>query len=257
MPKAPAVPPIKPPVVAQPAQPAPSTAGQNTQTPQAQKPDAATPSQQPAPATTATAPRQGGAVATSGNRTPLRSDYRISLGSFSSRRTVETQTANVRALGYTVHPIDLGDQYVAQIGPFADEATARQALADIQRAYPGALMYRPRAASSEASSGSASENAAASSAASSGSSASATTASTERPRAAAPSGPTYLQVGAFDRVESAQNLVGILKDNGFAPTVNNPPERKTTVLVGPYSGDALLRAEARLDNAGLDHFRVR
>lgn len=64
-------------------------------------------------------------------------------------------------------------------------------------------------------------------------------------------------MGAFDRVESAQNLVSTLRDIGLAPTVNNPPDKKTTVLVGPYSGDALLRAEARLDNAGLDHFRVR
>lgn len=186
-------------------------------------------------------------MAVSANRTPLRSDYRISLGSFGSQRTAETQTANVRSLGYTVHSIDLGDQYVAQIGPFADEATARQALADIQRAYPSALLYRPRNASA-----STTESAAAPSSTSTSSAA-----STTRPQAAAPSGPTYLQVGAFDRIESAQNLVGQLKEAGFAPTVNNPPDRKTTVMVGPYSGDALLRAETRLDNAGLEHFRVR
>ncbi len=259
VPKAPEVPPIKPPVLPEPktpAQTANSTASTNTPTTQAPATQTNTTPAQTAtnPAATATpavAARSGGAVATSANRTPLRSDYRISLGSFSTRRTVQTQTSGVSGLGYTVHSIDLGDQYVAQVGPFADEATARQALADIQRAYPGALLYRPKAkASAEASSSDSSET-------TSAASGNAESSATERPRAAAPSGPTYLQVGAFDRVESAQTLVNTLKDNGFAPTVNNPPDRKTTVMVGPYSGDALLRAESRLDNAGLDHFRVR
>lgn len=231
-PKAPEVAPITPPVVP-PTATQPATPNNQTATP---------------PATAAVPARSGGAVAVSANRTPLRSDYRISLGSFGSQRTAETQTANVRSLGYTVHSIDLGDQYVAQIGPFADEATARQALADIQRAYPSALLYRPRNAAASTTESAAPSSTSTSSAAST---------STTRPQAAAPSGPTYLQVGAFDRIESAQNLVGQLKEAGFAPTVNNPPDRKTTVMVGPYSGDALLRAETRLDNAGLEHFRVR
>ena len=230
-PKAPEVAPITPPVVP-PTATQPATPNNQTATP---------------PATAAVPARSGGAVAVSANRTPLRSDYRISLGSFGSQRTAETQTANVRSLGYTVHSIDLGDQYVAQIGPFADEATARQALADIQRAYPSALLYRPRNAAASTTESSAAPSSTSTSSA----------ASTTRPQAAAPSGPTYLQVGAFDRIESAQNLVGQLKEAGFAPTVNNPPDRKTTVMVGPYSGDALLRAETRLDNAGLEHFRVR
>ncbi|MFC6659408.1 SPOR domain-containing protein [Deinococcus multiflagellatus] len=75
--------------------------------------------------------------------------------------------------------------------------------------------------------------------------------------APAPDGPTYLQVGAFDRVESAQNLVQQLRDLGYAPTVNAPEGRKVTVLVGPYTGDALQRTEGRLSANGLDHFRVR
>lgn len=261
VPAAPPVAPIKPPVVSQPQ--TQTTVPQTTPaTPNTQ----ATPAPAETPAATAprVAPRSGGAVTTSANRTPLRSDYRISLGSFATRKTVNTQTSGVSALGYNVHPIDLGDQYVAQVGPFADEATARQALADIQRAYPGALLYRPRNqtaantdnTSSSSNTSNSSSNAPTSAASGSSSSSSSTTTPTP-PRAAAPSGPTYLQVGAFDRVESAQNLVGTLRDIDFAPTVNNPPDKKTTVLVGPYSGDALLRAESRLDKAGLDHFRVR
>ncbi|MFC5847369.1 SPOR domain-containing protein [Deinococcus petrolearius] len=221
-----------------------------------------------APAGTGASPRAGGAVAASAARTPLRSDYRISLGSFGSEGAARSRTAGVSGLGYTVYPIDIGSGYVAQVGPFADEATARQALADIQRAYPGALLYRPRerAAQTEADRVSAP-------AADSGSDTPAQTApdpqsaaaqtapgqetATPAAQAPAPSGPRYLQVGAFDREESAQRLVGMLRDAGFAPTVSAPPEGKVTVLVGPYSGDALLSAEGRLDNAGMDHFRVR
>ncbi|GHG20118.1 hypothetical protein CBQ26_13075 [Deinococcus indicus] len=198
------------------------------------------------------APRPEGAVATSETRVPLRSDYRITLGTFSSAAAAQTAAAPVQGIGYTVYPIDVGAQVVAQVGPFADEQSARQALADVQRAYPGAVLYPPRnqpAASTPTT---------------------ATPAPTSTPQAtstdpapaasapAAPSGPTYLQVGAFDRVESAQNLVQQLRDLGYNPTVNAPEGRKVTVLVGPYENpDALTRTETRLATNGLDSFRVR
>ncbi|WP_026298508.1 SPOR domain-containing protein [Deinococcus aquatilis] len=229
-------------------------------------PTTATPA---APATTdpvAPAARTGGAVATSETRTPLRSDYRISLGSFSSEATATSRTAGVSGLGYRVYPIDLGSEVVAQIGPFADEATARQALADIVRAYPGAILYPPRnrtltggsGSGTSPTSGSTAPNTATESAAPNVTAPAATPpAATPAPQAAAPDGPVYLQVGAFDRVEGAQNLVGTLRDQGFAPTVNAPEGRKVTVLVGPFSGDALIRAEERLSSSGLDSFRVR
>lgn len=193
------------------------------------------------------APRPEGAVATSETRVPLRSDYRITLGTFSSAAAAQTAAAPVQGIGYTVYPIDVGAQVVAQVGPFADEQSARQALADVQRAYPGAVLYPPRNQPTTA-----------------------TPAPTSTPQAtstdpapaasapAAPSGPTYLQVGAFDRVESAQNLVQQLRDLGYNPTVNAPEGRKVTVLVGPYENpDALTRTETRLATNGLDSFRVR
>ncbi|PNY82390.1 SPOR domain-containing protein [Deinococcus koreensis] len=240
----------EPPTIA--AAPEITQAPQSSPTQSSSTPDTATPTQEPgtAPETSAqpaapdenaattAPPRSGGAVATSERRTPLRSDYRITLGTFTSEQTARARTAGVSGLGYTVYPIDLGSQVVAQVGPFADEASARQALADIQRAYPGALLYPPRnrSLSSGTTSGAASSS----------------TGSTS----SAPSGPTYLQVGAFDRVESAQRLVGQLRDLGYSPTVNAPEGRKVSVLVGPFTGDALTRTEQRLSSNGLDHFRV-
>lgn len=198
------------------------------------------------------APRAEGAVPTSESRVPLRSDYRITLGTFSNETAAQNAAAPVQGIGYTVYPIDVGAQVVAQIGPFADEQSARQALADVQRAYPGAVLYPPRDQPAAATPAPATPSQATSAA----------PAATPTPSApatpAAPSGPTYLQVGAFDRVESAQNLVQQLRDLGYAPTVSAPEGRKVTVLVGPYENpDALTRTEARLATNGLDSFRVR
>ncbi|THF88783.1 SPOR domain-containing protein [Deinococcus sp. KSM4-11] len=225
---------------------APVEATQPVTTTPAATPDSTTPSTTATTATpaTTTTPRSGGAVAASERRVPLRSDYRITLGTFSSTQAATTGTAPVSVLGYTVYPIDLGSQVVAQVGPYADEATARQALADIQRAYPGALLYPPRNKSLSQSTPSGTQTAT-------------PTASATPTAPAVPSGPTYLQVGAFDRVASAQKLVQQLRDLGYSPTVNAPDGKKVTVLVGPYSGDAVTRTESRLSASGLDHFRVR
>lgn len=202
---------------------------------------------------TPAAPRSGGAVATSASRVPLRSDYRISLGVFQTAKTVRTQTAAVAGLGYTVYPINISNGFVAQVGPFADEATALQALADIQRAYPAARMYRPKGVTGA--SGSTTSTSAATPDTGAGNPASsAAPANTAAP--AASSGLTYLQVGAFDKVETAQRLVERLRTLGYSPTVNAPAGRKVTVWVGPFSGGALSRTEDRLTQNGLDHFRV-
>lgn len=200
------------------------------------------------------APRPEGAVATSETRVPLRSDYRITLGTFSSAAAAQTAAAPVHGIGYTVYPIDVGAQVVAQVGPFADEQSARQALADVQRAYPGAVLYPPRNQPAAATPTTATPAPTSTPQATSTDPAPAPAASAP----AAPSGPTYLQVGAFDRVESAQNLVQQLRDLGYNPTVNAPEGRKVTVLVGPYENpDALTRTETRLATNGLDSFRVR
>lgn len=215
-----------------------------------------------APATPAAAPRAGGAVATSETRTPLRSDYRVTLGTFGSQAVAETSAEPVEALGYTVYTIDLGDQYVAQIGPFADEAAGRAAQADIQRVYPRAELYPPRGRALGTSapvpaSGSAGLTTPAPSPAPESVPAVPEAASPAPTSAPAPSTPTYLQVGAFNSPEGAQRLVGLLRDQGFAPSVNAPEGGKTTVLVGPFSGEALLRAEQVLTAAGFESFRLR
>lgn len=256
-PEAPVAPPVTPPVTP------PSTVQTNGASPSASE-DRTPPataqtgpgtSPQASPVASATAPRSGGTVATSEARTPLRSDYRLSLGTFGSAAEAERATAEVSGLGYTVYPIEVGDQVVAQVGPFADEETARQALADIGRVYSRSILYRPRGQRQDAAASTPSETASSDAAQPANASESVDDAPTAS--APAPRGPVYLQVGAFDRVESAQRLVGMLRDEGYAPTVNAPEDSKVTVLIGPFSGDAVTRAEGRLDAGGFDHFRVR
>lgn len=235
IPAAPPAPP--PPAVTLPTPPEnPAALGSSTPAPAREEPAAA-------------APRAGGAVPTSEQRTPLRSDYRISLGTFGSEAAAQNSASAVEALGYTVYFIDLGNQVVAQVGPFADEATGRQALADIQRASPQAVLYPPRGRSLSQAEETGTERERTEPPPSEAT-------SSAEPPAAAPSDPVYLQVGAFDRVESAQRMVALLRDQGYAPTVNAPEGKKVTVLIGPFSGEALIRAEENLDANGFDHFRV-
>ncbi|MFC4425766.1 SPOR domain-containing protein [Deinococcus navajonensis] len=251
------------PVAAAPIAPAPAV----TEPAASEVPSASTLPDQPAPpaSTPELAPpaatSNGTAVATSAQRTPLRSDYRISLGSFATEPTVRTQTAGVSGLGYTVYPIDLGSQVVAQVGPFADEASARQALNDIQRVYPGAVLYPPRGVSLKGAAASAVAPAPTSTPAVPTTPAASPAPAAQAPAQAAPTAeaaiPVYLQVGAFDRVESAQTLVEQLRTEGFSPSVNAPEGRKVTVLVGPFSGDAIGEAQARLSAGGHESFQVR
>lgn len=145
-PEAPTVTPIEPPVLPENLT---ETDGSSSNFESSAAPTpASTTGKESAPArpqvTTIPPTRTGGAVPVSQNRTPLRSDFRIMLGTFSSNRTLRGSTSAVSGLGYTVHSIDVGDQLVAQVGPFANEEAARRALQDIHRAYSGALLYRPK-----------------------------------------------------------------------------------------------------------------
>ena len=230
-------------------------------------PEAATPAQSepetPAPPPNAATPNPGApAVTPSAQRTPLRSEYRVMLGTFGSEAALRSATAGVEALGYTVYAIDLGNQFVAQVGPFTDEASGQQAAADIRRAYAQAELYPPRGRTLQTPAQAAAEAPMPAPAAPD------TSASASEPEAPAeaavppatlpaPAGPVYVQVGAFNNVEGAQRFVEQLRAQGFSPSVNAPETGKVTVLLGPLSGDTLLAAEGRLDAAGLDHFRLR
>ncbi|MDO4247105.1 MAG: SPOR domain-containing protein [Deinococcus sp.] len=280
-----APPPVQTPTTAAPTQPSTQNQGQSQAPAQGQPPiNSATPAQttaqtpatatQPSePATPTAVPRAGGAVAPSEQRTPLRSDYRVMLGTFGSRASLQAATAQVSALGYTVYAIALGNQFVAQVGPYANEAAGREAVADIRRVYGRAELYLPRgqtpsAAATEPEPQTSQTQAPAAEATPPVSSAPAQETTpepepAEPPVAApatpapAPSGPTYLQVGAFNNPEGAQRFVEQLRAQGFTPSVNAPAGGKVTVLVGPFNENALLEAEGRLDRAGLDHFRLR
>lgn len=192
--------------------------------------------------TTTAAPRAQGAVAASEARSPTRNDYRVSLGSYADPAAVQAATADVSKLGYTVYPVAIASGVVAELGPFASREAAAQALADVQREMPGALLYSPRNAPATGDSGSTSTAAPATGTATS---------------APVPSGPVYLQVGAYNTTAGAQTAVERARALGLEPSVNAPAGKKVTVVVGPFQGQALADAEAKLEAGGVDYFRVR
>lgn len=281
IPPAPAPPPvaeIPPPVLPEPKEIAgPPPQPQAAPTPAPAQPPVEAPAEpaEPEAPPEAVEPRAGGAVATSERRTPLRTDYRVMLGTFADRARLQAATAEVSALGYTVYPIDVGSQFVAQVGPFADEETAREAVADIRRVYARAEVYAPRrpapppepepepepeTALPEAEPSAPAEEPAPEPVEEIQASAPEPEPVPEpepEPQATAPSGETYLQVGAFNRLEGAQNFVEQLREQGFSPLVNAPEEGKVTVFLGPFTGDDLLAMERQLSDAGLDYFRFR
>ena len=210
----------------------------------------------PAPTATDPAPLAGGAVAPSEVRTPTRNDYRISLGSYASSAAVRDATAGVGKLGYTVYPIDVASGTVAQVGPFASREAAVQALADIQRALPGALLYSPRNAPA-GDTGVTSTQASTIQAPTTQAPTSQTDASPSPTVTPAAGGPVYLQVGAYNSTAAAQTTVSRVRDLGLEPSVNAPAGKLVTVLVGPFQGQALAAAEAKLQANGIDSFRVR
>ncbi len=245
---------VNPPATAVPAQ---------TQTPTAQTPTAQTPTAQPptatpsAPTATDPAPRVGGAVAPSEARTPTRNEYRISLGSYASSAAVRDATAGVSRLGYTVYPIAVASGTVAQVGPFATREAAARALADIQRALPGALLYPPRNAPANETGAASTRTPAARTPAARTPTSQTGASAAPSPAVTAASGPVYLQVGAYNSTAAAQTTVSRVRDLGLEPSVNAPAGKLVTVLVGPFQGQALAAAEAKLQASGINNFRVR
>lgn len=244
----PAVNPVIKPPVTPPVTPVVVHTSPATVTPKPVTPKPAT--SQPAtsqPATTTPVVLQHQAVATSEQRMPLRSDNRIHLGSFSNINQIRSQTKVISNLGYVIYPIRVGSEFVAQIGPFTDEATARKALAEIKAVYPSALYYPPvqktptETATTPATSATPEPSSA-------------------EPTSTATSGLVYLQVGAFSGLDGAQKLITQLRDLGYVPTVNTLDNGRVNVLVGPYTdanNGAIERTENRLDSNSIKHFQVR
>lgn len=197
---------------------------------------------------------RGSAVPTSRAGTPLRSEYRLMAGVFSDASTAAERTKAIADLGYTVHFIPVANGVVAQIGPFADGSTASQAASDVRRVYSNVAVYAPVPGATPPPTA---ESNTARPSAESPAPAAAPASPAVPAASAAPSGPTYLQVGAFDRQENATPLVDRLRDLGFTPTVNAPPGERARVLVGPFTGPDLLSAESRLRDSGVESFRVR
>lgn len=172
--------------------------------------------------------------------------YRVSVGAFSSEDNAQRQAATFREAGFPVFLGRQGDLVLVLVGPYDTEREAEQAVARIRGGDFGIdpVIYRFRPDDAAAEAGPAAPAAA------------------PEPQQTAPEAVaapataaegTFLQVGAYANRESALPQIERLESLGFEVT-----ERRESglvkLLIGPFDGDALAAARARLQDEGIESF---
>ncbi|GGJ30472.1 SPOR domain-containing protein [Deinococcus roseus] len=174
-------------------------------------------------------------------RSPTKQDYRISAGLYQTEAQANTIADKIKALGYPSYVFpSKDDTYVVLIGPFVNRNDADVAVGQIQAAHQNLFVYAPQNPTANAETGTTNST------------------STAASSATTPSGPMYVQVGAYKRADSAVPAIDQLRSLGFAPTLRTDPNGMVRVVVGPFSGSDLQSAQAKLKEAGYaDAFQIR
>lgn len=157
--------------------------------------------------------------------------YRVSVGAFGNEENAERLAATFRQDGFPVFIGTQGDLSLVLVGPYDSESEAERAAERVRAGdygvEPVIYQFRPDAG---------------------------TTATAPRPApAAAAADGRFVQVGAYGSAEAAQPQRERLEALGF--DVSQRSEGGfVKLLVGPFAGDALADARARLESEGIDHF---
>lgn len=176
--------------------------------------------------------------------------YRISVGAFGSAENAERRAETFKSAGYPVFVGKQGDLSLVLIGPYENQATAQQAVSQIQNsgleANPIIYEFTPATPGNSSSSASTSDTPAPTTQ---------TTATSTETLVSLPTSNTgrYIQVGAYGSVESARPQLLKLQGLGFSVTYIEEGG-KIKLLVGPYEGSTLDAAKAQLVSQGIDHF---
>ncbi|MBB6097717.1 cell division septation protein DedD [Deinobacterium chartae] len=217
-------------------------------------PAQAAPTPAPAPATRpqAQAPARR-PVPVSRGTAPTKADFRISAGLYGSEAAAAGVAERIRAAGYPSYVFPSKDQsFVVLVGPFADRASADAARNDISRVHDNLFVYAPEAAPAPQ---------AATAAPAPSATPAAAPAAAETPAAASAetgsAGPVYLQVGAYQRQESATPILERLRELGYQPALRTSSGGLTRVIVGPFGEDAANETRARLSAQGIESFPLR
>ncbi|GEM49799.1 SPOR domain-containing protein [Deinococcus cellulosilyticus] len=181
-------------------------------------------------------------------RTPTKQDFRISAGLYQTEAQAGTIAEKIKALGYPTYVFpSKDDNYVVLIGPFVNRNDADTAVSQIQTVHQNLFVYAPQNPTVNASGEGAATAGTSSSPTSSG-----TTASS------APTGPMYLQVGAYKRADSAVPAIDQLRSLGFSPSLRTDANGMVRVVVGPFAAGDVPSAQAKLKEAGYtDAFQIR
>lgn len=191
-------------------------------------------------------------------------EFRVSVGAFSSNENAERQAATFRSAGFPVFIGTQGNLFIVLVGPYDNLNEAEQAAATINAGdydiEPVIYRFQPddETAQASSSSGASGSSTTASTQTDTSSGQGSSTASTpDRARPAAQvlseASGSFLQVGAYATFESAEPFIDDLQAMGF----NVVPITESSLiklLVGPYSGDDLSEARARLREEGIENF---
>jgi cell division septation protein DedD len=178
--------------------------------------------------------------------------YRISVGAFSSSDNAARQATTFKEAGYPVFIGTQGNLSIVLVGPYDDQAEAERVAERIRagnfRIEP--VIYRFRG-EGDSQAGSTSPAPATQSRPSASSQSPAAPA--PQPTASTAAGARYLQVGAYATAESSMPQRERLEGLGFRVT-ERTESSLIKLLVGPFAGEDLTAARARLNEQGIEHF---
>lgn len=179
--------------------------------------------------------------------------FRVSVGAFGSIENAERQAARFREAGYPVFIGTQDDLFIVLVGPYPSEAQADQTVGlirdDFTDVEPIVYRFQPDDLEEGAGTGPDAPLPSVTTAATTLSPAETTPA--QIPTAS--SSGRFLQVGAYNSVESSQPQRQRVEGLGF--TVSQIEESGyVKLLVGPFDTTALQSAQVALNAQGIDHF---
>jgi cell division protein FtsN len=226
------------PEAAQLAPPPPAEAEASPITPAAPQPQPEP--TQPSPTPPAAQPQQPPAGATASLQEP---SYRVGVGAFANEENANRRAQQFRNEGYPVFIGRQAELFLVLVGPYAEASEANAVAARIREAGlesdPRIFSYTP------------SEQAAAPTPAP------ATTQTPPATAAPAAEGRRYLQVGAYNSLQSAQPQRERMQEMGFEVTVRELERDNRTLyrlLIGPFAPAELAAAQERLNALGIENF---
>jgi cell division protein FtsN len=177
--------------------------------------------------------------------------WRVGVGTFRVLSNAEAEAARFRAEGHPTFISQQGDLHVVLVGPFAEEAEARDVAERFRDDGREAIIYlasTPAAAAAQEAAAPAEQ----------AQEPAETPAETESPEetlvATAPATPGYLQVGAYSNETLAEPQRQLMESFGYDVTVRTTDTGLVRLLIGPFSADELAAARSALDAQDIEHY---